>query len=320
VNKARFSGVRHWLAARVAGALSALVVCAPAASQEIPIPTFSFYKLEPVKIVEWKAVAQLGASLSTGNTEAQSISGSGAVSRRAGDNKFSGDVALAFARTSIPVGVKERDDKPGITREDEIDEATRTTTQSWSVGARYDRFFAEWNSVYASAGATGDRPAGKRLFAGGQVGYRRVLYHRGKRELAAEVGTDFTRREFVTPGVESIEVISARAFVGYRAEPDPLLGITASVDALTNLNPEAPRVPDLGPKDIDPLGDNRVNAIVSTTVKLSEYGSLGLQFSAHYEQAPAPRPTIDGHPYIGFTPLAKRLDTKTELVLIWRLL
>ncbi len=312
------SMVRHRLAARVAGALAALAVCAPAASQEIPIPTFSFYKLEPVKIVEWKAVAQLGVSLSFGNTEAQSISGSGSVSRRAGDNKFSADAALAIAQAKFLVASEpDKDGRPGITQADEIEKITRTTTESWSVGARYDRFFAEWNSVYASVGATGDKPAGKSLFVGGQVGYRRVLYHRGKRELAAELGTDFTRREFVPPAA-SIEVISARAFVGYRAEPDPLFGITASVDALTNLNPEAPRVP--GFKKTDPLNDNRVNAIVSTTVKLSEYGSLGLQFSAHYEQVPAPLPAIDGHPYIDFTPFADRFDAKTELVLIWRLL
>ena len=317
MNQARSSAVRHRLVARVACALAALVVCAPAASQDIPIPTFSFYKLEPVKIVEWKAVAQLGVSLSFGNTEAKSISGSGSVSRRAGDNKFSADAALAFAQAEFLVAEEIDDERPGITQPDEIKKENRTTTESFSVGARYDRFFAEWNSVYASAGATRDEPAGKSLFVGGQVGYRRVLYQRGKQELAAELGTDFTRREFVPPA-ESIEVISARAFVGYRAEPDPLLGITASVDALTNLNSEAPRVP--GFKKTNPLNDNRVNAIVSTTVKLSEYGSLGLQFSAHYEQVPAPLPAIDGHPYIDFTPFADRFDAKTELILIWRLL
>lgn len=311
MNQARSSGVRHRLAARVVGALAALAVCAPAASQEIPIPTFSFFKLEPAKVVEWKAVAQAGVAVSTGNSSAQSVSGSGAVSRRAGDNKFSADVVLALARTSVLVAADKPGSSPGISQ-DEVSEISRFTTRSWSIGARYDRFFAELNSVYAATGANGDEPAGKRLFAGGQVGYRRALYRWGKRELAVELGYDFTRREFVAE-VESIQVHSARAFVGYRAEPDPLLGVSATVDALTNLNAE-------GSRDIEALHDNRVNAIVSTTVKLSEYGSLGVQFSAHYETAPAPRPTINGFPYAeGFTPLADRLDTKTELVLIWRL-
>ena len=302
-----------WLAARVAVALAALAVCAPAASQDIPIPTFSFLKLEAAKVVEWKAVAQLGLAASNGNSQAISLSGSGAISRRAGDNKFSADVALALARARVLVAA-EQDGIPGL-GPGEIREVSQTTTQSWSVRARYDRFFAEWNSVYASAGATGDEPAGKRLFAGGQVGYRRALYRRGKREIAVELGYDFTRRDFVT-AVESITVHSARAFVGFRAEPDPLFGVTATVDALTNLDAEESQS-----RRIAALHDDRVNAIVSTTLKLSEYGSLGVQFSAHYEAAPAPRPTVGGLPYEpGFVPLADRLDTKTELVLIWRLL
>lgn len=44
-------------------------------------------------------------------------------------------------------------------------------------------------------------------------------------------------------------------------------------------------------------------------------------FTMRYDSAPAPAPPIPGYSYEpGFSPLAEKLDTRMEFVLMWRLL
>jgi Protein of unknown function, DUF481 len=276
-------------------------------------PTFVFFKKEDVKAVEWKATAQLGLAASTGNAQAISLTASGAVSRRAGDNKLSAEVAAAFARSRVFVA-SDSNGTPGIGA-DELRSVTQTTSESWWVKTRYDRFFTERDALFVQGGLAADRPAGKALLAGGQLGYRRVFYERARRQLAGELGYDFTHQEYVATGA-ALQIHSGRAFLGYHAEPDLLIGIDSSLELLTNLNAELTPTGRVGP-----LGDNRIVALLGATFKLGEGGSIGLRFTAHYESAPAPLPMIAGVSFEpGFVPLADRLDTRTELVLLWRLL
>src|SRR5690242_21471662 len=62
-------------------------------------------------------------------------------------------------------------DNPG-----EIVTAESVTTEMLQGRLRYDRFLTGYNSVYIAALASRDTPAGKKLAAGGQVGYSRRLY------------------------------------------------------------------------------------------------------------------------------------------------
>jgi hypothetical protein len=275
------------------------------------VPTFVFWQMQERKVVEWKATTQLGLAAATGNSQAVSLSASASVSRRAGDNKLSAEVAAAFARSRVFLA-EERNGIPGI-GPDELRSVEQTTTQFWSVKTRYDRFLGRWNALYVQAALAADKPAGKELLAGGQVGYRRILLDLARQQVAAELGYDLTHQEYVVGAPNQIH--SGRVFLGYRREPDPLLGFESSVELLSNLNAESTPTGRVGP-----FGDERLTGLLGVTLKLTDRGSLGLRFSARYTTAPAPRP-LPGFTYEpGFLPLADRLDTKSELVLLWQLL
>ena len=54
---------------------------------------------------------------------------------------------------------------------------------------------------------------------------------------------------------------------------------------------------------------------------MNSRGSLGLRFRARYDSAPPALPPLAGFSYeAGFTPLAERLATSTELVFVYTLL
>lgn len=294
----------------------ALALAAPpsrAAAEGTSAPTFTFEQPPKSPKVEWRSKAQAGLASTTGNSRAISISAAASIARRSGQNELSADGSLALARSRVLVAT-ERDGIPGI-GPGELRSVDQTTTQAWSVGARYDRFFAYRNSVYASARAAADRPAGKALLAGGQIGYRRELFHADERVLSLEVGYDLTHQEYVAHGAP-IEIHSGRLFLGWRAEPDPALGIEASVEALTNLGPESTPT-----GRVSPLRDDRIAALLAATVKVSNRGSVGLRLTAHYDTAPAPMPPPPGFSFEpGYVPRADRLDTRAELALVWQLL
>jgi hypothetical protein len=60
-------------------------------------PKFEYGKLEEVKAVEWKASAQFGLILTTGNSRSTAFSGSALASRKAGDNKLAIDASSSPA-------------------------------------------------------------------------------------------------------------------------------------------------------------------------------------------------------------------------------
>lgn len=319
---------------RAVAALALLALRVPVlALTDAPPPTFVFRTPEEVKTVEWKATAQAGLGATTGNSQAFSLSFNAAIDRRSGDDKISAEVAGALARTRIFVAAEQNGIAglgPGETRE-----VSQTTSQAWSLLGRYDRFVARHDAVYVSATISSDEPAGKRLLAGGQLGYRRSLFLEVlesvpdgsvpegstaksaalRRELVLELGYDFTHQAYVSPN-PPIVIHSGRAFLGYHADTTLAVTFDASIELLTNLNSlTAPT------RSVSPFYWNRIMMVLGATARLAENGSVGLRFSAHYDSVPAPRPPPPGFSYEpGYIPLADRIDTKTELLLIWRLL
>jgi len=291
--------------------LAAAVVHGSAAGQALPPPpVFAYWKAGDAKVAEWKAMAQLGLATATGNSQAVSLSLQASLSRRLGNNKLAADAGGAFARSqvfvaNVPAGSP-------IAGPGDMHTVDQTTTESWSVRTRYDRFFFDRNALYVQAGASADPPSGVRLLAEGQAGYRRVLLERGKGQLAAELGYDYTHQSYESSATP-IQIHSGRAFIGYHKDPNPLLGLDTSCEFLTNLNPEYTPT-----GMVKALGDDRITGLLGAQVKLFDNGSIGLRFSVHYTTSPAPRPPIPGFSYApGFVPVADRLDTKSELVLVW---
>jgi putative salt-induced outer membrane protein YdiY len=295
-----------------------LLLTAPAAAQE---PKFEYGKVDEVKdvkAVEWKASAQAGLIYTTGNSRVTTFAGGANASRKAGNDKFSAEAGAAYARSNIIIG-SDLDASGGLSR-GEIQEVEVTTTRQWLLKTRYDRFLTEKNSLYLTARVMADKPAGKQLVGGAQAGYSRLLFKDDRHELASEVGYDFSYENYVAPG-DPVNIHSARVFAGYVGKLRTDTELSASTEALFNLNSETTPTGDVNMPtgEIDSFKDTRINSKAGLTTKLTEHISFRFGFNLKYDQAPAPRPQIGGLPY-EFPALARKFDTITEAQLIINLL
>jgi hypothetical protein len=279
-----------------------------------PAPKFEFTKLDPeaakLEGPVWTASAQAGLILTSGNSRQTTFSAGATASRKAGDNKLAIEAAAAYTRSRILIATDT--DGNGLIGEDEIEVIDQTTTKSWSVKGRYDRFLTDRNSLYLSSSIAADEPAGKELLISAQLGYSRLVFKDAKHELAAEIGGDYSHEKYVAAG-DALDIVSARGFVGYvgTLSADTSLGVSAEL--LTNLNEEQPST-----GTVDPLGDNRFTGKAALTTKLSDDISFRLGFTGKYDSAPAPRTPFAGTMGFepGVDPFADKLDTVIEAQLI----
>jgi hypothetical protein len=101
-------------------------------------------------------------------------------------------------------------------------------------------------------------------------------------------------------------------------------GLTASVEALLNLNREtkANNASD-GTVGVDALHDTRINGKLGISTNLFKKLGIGLSFTLKYDQNPAPRPVPAGVPAgTAFPPgvswaFADKVDTLTEVTLLY---
>ena len=296
-------------------ALGALVLLEASAHAQAD-PKFAYgtkeekAELEKAEKVEWKALAQAGFIMLTGNSRATTMAASTSASRKANRNKFALDAGGAYARSSIFLAIDQNAN--GTIEENEITRPSQTTTRMWNVKARYDRYLTDNNALYAALGLAGDEPAGKDLVVNGQLGYSRQVYQDEVHLLLAEAGYDYTHEELVAG--DALDIHSLRLFAGYGGKLSPDTGVDASVEGLFNVN-ELDDSPTKG-QTVDRFEDNRITSKLALTTTVYKNVSFRFGFEARYDNAPSPRPPL-ALPYAaGFTPLAEELDTKTEATLI----
>lgn len=297
-----------------------------ARAQDVALPKYEFGKApEKAKpAVEWKVQAKGGMLLTTGNSQTGSGTFALDSSRQSGMNKLSLNGGVAFGRSRILVPVESADGTvtTGLARQ------TQTTTNQWKAKGRYDRFITENNAAYALAQIGSDRIAGKALFGGGQAGYSRQLLKNEQHTLVAELGYDFSYESYVqSPGktIDGVAIHSARLFVGELWSLTKETGITASGEAMFNLNREqALNANDQtgATKGVDAFKDTRLIGKVGLTTLLHKSLSLALGFTVRYDQNPAPFPLPPGAPRYAdaFLPFADKVDTLTEATLIYTFL
>src|SRR5262245_49522666 len=201
-------------------------------------PTFQYGKaeeVEKVKDVEWKAQAQVGLVMTTGNSRTTTFSGGGTASRKAGGNKLALEAGGAYTSSDLRIATDANGD--GMIQAAEIARASVVSSESWFAKIRYDRFFTARNSAFVSGTIGADKPAGKELLGGGQVGYARLLTKDDVNELVAEVGYDLTYEDYVA-AADAVVIHSARLFVGWTGTLSETVGLEASIATLVNLNEE----------------------------------------------------------------------------------
>lgn len=283
-----------------------------ATAQDTKKPKFEFKEKPDVEDVVWKASVSGSLVHSTGNSRTTTISGGAKASRKEKANKVTLEANGSFARSSIVVADDANGD--GVIDQGELDRQGQTTADSWQVLGRYDRFLTARNALYALGTAGADRPAGKEFTGGGQVGYSRVLFQTDVHEVIAEAGYDFTYEALIAEG-DGLAIHSVRGFSSYSAKIREDTGLSASLEALVNVNElEAPA------GDVAPGEDARFTGTLEATTKLTSKLSLSASFKAHYDNAPAPLPPLDIPFADGFVPLADELDTTTKISLIVSLL
>jgi len=295
-----------------------LAIATPAAAQ--PAPAFKYATAEEQAEaakhdkVKWEAAAQAGLLLTTGNSRVTTFSAGLSASRRDRRNKLTLDAGTAYAKSSIFLGVDA--DGNGTLSASEIDRPSSVTTQAWMLKGRYDRFLTAKNSLFAAAGMSADKPAGKELVGNGQLGYSRELYQSGPHTFVGEAGYDYAYEDLVAAKAASVSIHSLRGFVGYKGVLAEGTGLDGSVEGLFNVN----SLTTTPGRTADAFEDDRVNGKLALTTKLSTRLAFRFSFEAKFDNFPAPRPPF-AIPYdAGFTPIADKLDTKTEATLIVSLL
>ena len=181
--------------------------------------------------------------MTSGNAQTTGTSVAGNVSRKEGNNRLTFDAGAAYGRSNVvaPVIVTDTTVTPATNTITSIGRTNIETNNNWFTKGRYDRFFTPNNSGYVSAQAAGDEVAGKSFYGGGQIGYSRQVYKSEMHLLVAELGYDLSYERYVqNPGTthDPVTVHSARIFAGETLTLTKATGITASVEALFNLNKE----------------------------------------------------------------------------------
>ena len=319
------------LRARLGGAaVTAIILLAGASAHGQATPTFTYAAPDDAagpKVVEWKAQAKGGLIATSGNSQSGVGNFGVAASRKQSGNKLSLDGNVAYGRSTIWTPVIDTGVLPNQVVG--LDGKGTTTTNNWNGRARYDRFFTPNNAGFVSALGGGDKIAGKSFLGGGQIGYSRQLLKTAMHLLTAELGYDFSYERYVDlPGktLDPVSIHSARVFVGEALKLSAATGVTASVEALFNLNKEGSAYNvNTQQRGVDPFHDTRLVGKLALTTTLIKSLSFGFGFTVRYDQNPAPRPlpatTPDGITYKpGFFPFAEKVDTLTEASLIYTFL
>jgi len=286
-------------------------------------PKFEYGKPEEVKAVEWKAQAKGGFLLTTGNSQTQGGVFAANVSRKEGNNKLALEGGVAYGHTNnrfaVPVA--------GTTTY-EVQRIEVTSTNNYYGKGRYDRFFTTNNAGYLSAQAGADKIVGKSFFGGGQIGYSRQLYKSDLQLVVAELGYDLSHERYVQqpPKVlDPVTIHSARVFVGESLKLSAATGVTASVEALFNLNKEVAAIDvSTAMPGVPAFKDTRVLGKLGLTTTLFKQLSIGFGFTLKYDQNPAlaPRPSNAAATDTPVNPneFADKVDTLSEVTLIFTFL
>jgi hypothetical protein len=277
----------------------------------------------PINPVEWKVQSKGGMLLTTGNSDSKNFSFGVNGFRKEGNNKLTLEGGLAYGTSNAAVATVD----PSTPNTIVLDHQQVVSTNNMAAKGRYDRFLTEHNTAYASGQAAADKIAGKTFFGGGQIGYSRLLVKDQWNLVVAELGYDFSYERYVQQSgqtADPVKIHSARLLVGETLSLSKETGVTASVEALFNLNTETNAIDvNTGNTGVKAFKDTRVNAKVGLSTNLWKSLSFGFTFSLKYDQNPAPRPlpknTPAGYAFANTDSnfYSDKVDTLTEASLIY---
>ncbi len=291
--------------------MAALLVTSFVTAARADDPTFTFAEKTAAEAEAQglKAAVNAGLLVAGGNSNSITVTGGGTLAWRFGANKIAAEALGAYARSQILVADDENGD--GALQASEIKSQAQTSVQSWSGKARYDRFFLESLSAYLSAAGGADKPSGKKLYFGGQIGVSYHVYTSELHDLVTEAGYDLTHETYFDDKVGALQIHSARLFISHTLSLADSASLTTSIEGLTNISPE-----DTPTGRASSIEDTRVNFKTAFTAKVWGDISARFSFTAKFDNVPAPRPPFSVPYAPGVVLSADKLDTQTELALI----
>lgn len=226
--------------------------------------------------------AELGGSLTTGNTDVYNLSAGLAGSHMSGRNKLTLGAAALYGRSMI-----DRDDDGIIDATDKA-QGRETTAQRFTADIRYDRFLGRRVSLYVLSGLLVDEFAGYDLRTHEQIGVSYLAVDAEDTKLVVELGFDWAQENYVD-GVDPNyrDIFAARFLAGFSHNFSENVGFTDTLEVFPNVT------------DVEDLRLTNEAALVA---KLSDKLSLRLSHSLAF----------DNQPVEGFVPL----DQTTRVTIV----
>ena len=227
---------------------------------------------KPPPATVWKANAQLGVIYISGNSESLGFSASAGGSMKHYHNAFEAFVQGAYAKAGTS----------SLGKGGPIDTET-DAARNWLFRLRYDRYFGERNTIFASYGMSGDPLAGYDYRIEPQVGYSRLFVKTDTSLLRGELGYDYTYERYIGGTVPNhADFHSARAFVGVEHKLTPFAGFSEGFEVLWALNK---------------VEHVRVNSLSSLSATISKHVTLKVNLTVKANFDPPDRPAAIGGKY-----------------------
>jgi hypothetical protein len=200
-----------------------------------------------------------------GNSQSIGFSGSALVGVKHWNNQFELSGGGAYVKTR-----NSRYGKGGPLTDDTV------SAENWLIRGRYDRYFFDKNTVFASFQSSGDRPAGYVYRIEPQAGYARLFFKSDHQLFRGELGYDYTYEHRVAGSVpRNIDYHSGRLFLFYENKFTPVATFSEGLEMLEAVNhPES----------------FRLNSLTSLSSQIYKNISVKVNFTLHFNNDPALRP------------------------------
>jgi putative salt-induced outer membrane protein YdiY len=207
-----------------------IALLAATALAEDPVFTGTQKTMEGAEKPEAHLGAELGGSASSGNTSFYTVSTAANGSYKWTQNKVGFTLAGVYGRGRVDADAS-GSLSPAERAADPVAIAGRA-----ALDVRYDRFFAEVNSVYALAGGLIDPYAGYDLRTHEQLGYSRTFVKTEDVDFVGELGFDYAQENYVD-GVSPnyADIYAAREMLAVTAQLNENLGVSEQVEVYENL-------------------------------------------------------------------------------------
>jgi hypothetical protein len=258
-----------------------------------------------VKPTVYKANLTLGLTYVAGNAQSIGFTGTGLFAVKHYANEFTLSGGGAYQQS----GISKYTPAPG--RGGPVTDQA-VSVANWLVKGRYDRYFLEKNTVFASFQSQGDEPSGFIYRLEPQVGYARLFFNSVHQLVRGEIGYDYTFEHRVpqppdalgNPTPRDVQYHSGRLFLYYESKFTTYASFTEGLEMLEAFNH---------------LDGFRLNSLTSLSSAVWKNIAIKLNFKIAFNNDPAKRPAASGMPPFDVYPPGlttfEKWDTQLDVVM-----